>query len=119
MVNGGWVATHEDVTERVLREESFRLLFEGNPVPMCVIHQVSLRFLAVNEAAVKHYGYSSEQILSMTAADLQPAQEREHFAQFVHSLPHEQLVGNVTRHTKADGTTRCLRPFTKHDLCGS
>jgi diguanylate cyclase (GGDEF)-like protein/PAS domain S-box-containing protein len=105
MVSGGWVATHEDVTERVLREESFRLLFEGNPVPMCVVDEVSLRFLAVNEAAVKHYGYSSEQILSMTAADLQPPLEREHFAQFVQGLPREQLVGNVTQHTKADGTT--------------
>jgi diguanylate cyclase (GGDEF)-like protein/PAS domain S-box-containing protein len=105
MVDGWWVATHEDVTERILREESFRLLFDGNPLPMCVIDQVSLRFLAVNETAVKHYGYSREQIVSMTAADLQPVQEREQFAQFVHSLSRDQLVGNVTRHTKADGTT--------------
>ena len=105
MVGGGWVATHEDVTERVLREESFRLLFDNNPLPMCVIDQENLRFLAVNETAVKHYGYSREQIVSMTAADLQPVQGREQFAQFVHSLPRDQLVGNVTQHTKADGTT--------------
>ncbi len=37
MSNGGWVATHEDVTEARQREESFRLLFEGSPVPMWVL----------------------------------------------------------------------------------
>ena len=37
LANGGWVATHQDVTEAKHREESFRLLFEGNPVPMWVI----------------------------------------------------------------------------------
>ena len=88
-----------------LREESFRLLFDDNPVPMCVVDQASLHFLAVNETAVKHYGYSREQAMSMMAADLQPAQEREHFGQFVQSLPRDQLVGNVTQHIKADGTT--------------
>ncbi len=39
MGNGGWVATHEDVTEARHREESFRLLFENNPVPMWVLRQ--------------------------------------------------------------------------------
>jgi hypothetical protein len=46
MANGGWVATHQDVTEAKHREESFRLLFEGNPVPMWVIDRETLRFLA-------------------------------------------------------------------------
>ena len=54
MANGGWVATHEDVTEAKLREESFRLLFDSNPVPMWVHDHERLRFLAVNEAAVAH-----------------------------------------------------------------
>jgi diguanylate cyclase (GGDEF)-like protein/PAS domain S-box-containing protein len=105
MAGGGWVATHEDVTETRRREESFRLLFKSNPVPMWVIDRESLCFLAVNEAAVAHYGYSREQFLSMTAADLQPAEDRERFAHFVHTLPDNHLVENITQHSKADGTT--------------
>jgi diguanylate cyclase (GGDEF)-like protein/PAS domain S-box-containing protein len=104
MANGGWVATHEDITEIKRREESFRLLFEGNPVPMLVIDCESLCFLAVNEAAVKHYGYSREQFLSMTATDLQPTKDRENVARFVHALSDDQLSGSVRKHTKADGT---------------
>ncbi len=60
MPQGGWVATHEDVTEAQRREESFRLLFENNPVPMWLIDKRTLAFVAVNEAVVLKYGYSRE-----------------------------------------------------------
>ncbi len=52
MPDGGWVATHDDVTEAKGREESFRLLFKANPMPMWLIDRESLRFLDVNEAAI-------------------------------------------------------------------
>jgi len=105
MANGGWVATHEDVTETKRREESFRLLFKANPVPMWVIDWESLRFLAINDAAVTHYGYSREQLMSMTASDLRPAEDRERFEQSLRAESEDQLVTNITRHSKADGTT--------------
>ena len=93
MSNGGWVATHEDVTEARHREESFRLLFEGNPVPMWVIDRESLRFLAINEAAVAHYGYSREQFMAMTVPDLRPNEDRERFVDFMHSLAGRPVFG--------------------------
>jgi diguanylate cyclase (GGDEF)-like protein/PAS domain S-box-containing protein len=102
--NGGWVSTHEDVTEARRREESFRLLFEGNPVPMWVIDRENLRFLAVNEAAVAHYGYSRAQFLSMAVTELRPTEDRARFAAFVHSLSEDQFTENVGQHIKADGT---------------
>ena len=70
MKDGGWVATHVDITEARRREESFRLLFEENPMPMWVTDREGLRFLAVNEAAVKHYGYTPKQFVAMTIVDL-------------------------------------------------
>ena len=39
-------------------EERYRLLFEASPLPMWVYDAETLRFLAVNEAAVRHYGYT-------------------------------------------------------------
>ena len=104
MANGGWVATHQDITEARHREESFRLLFEGNPVPMWVIDRETLRFLAVNEAAVVHYGYTREQFMAMNVADLRPTDDRERFKAFIRGLSTDQFVENVGQHIKADGT---------------
>ena len=80
MKGGGWVATHEDITESKRREASFRLLFEHSPVPMWVFDVDDLRFLAVNDAALQHYGYSREQYRQMTARDIRPKEEQERFA---------------------------------------
>ena len=103
MKGGGWVATHEDITETKRREESFHLLFDVNPVPMWVFDRDSLRFLAVNEAAIALYGYSREQFLEMSLLDLRPQEEREWFLTFLRSLPDDQLSGSVGRHLKHDG----------------
>jgi PAS domain S-box-containing protein len=54
-------------------EEQYRLLFESNPQPMWVVDRETLRFLAVNEAAIAHYGYSREEFLGMTIAEIRPA----------------------------------------------
>jgi diguanylate cyclase (GGDEF)-like protein/PAS domain S-box-containing protein len=51
-------------------EQGYRLLFETNPQPMWVVDAESLRFLAVNEAATRHYGYSQEAFRGMTIFDL-------------------------------------------------
>lgn len=54
---------------------SFRLLFEANPLPMWVYERETLRFLAVNDAAVRHYGYTRDEFAGMTIADIRPAAE--------------------------------------------
>jgi diguanylate cyclase (GGDEF)-like protein/PAS domain S-box-containing protein len=58
--------TLTDVTRIKSREESFRLLFQENPMPMWVHDPSSRRFLAVNEAAIVHFGLSREQFLDVT-----------------------------------------------------
>ncbi len=102
--DGGWVSTHEDITESKWREASFRLLFEGNPLPMWVFDIDTLRFLAVNDAAVAHYGFSRERFLAMTVADIRPIEDRERLVQFVRSTPGTQQGEELWRHRKADGT---------------
>jgi diguanylate cyclase (GGDEF)-like protein/PAS domain S-box-containing protein len=90
--------------ERIGREESFRLLFESNPVPMWVFDRETLRFLAVNDAAIARYGYSREQFLSMTVPDLRPEADRDRFAQFLQSLDASQFIENIGQHRVADGS---------------
>ena len=103
LAEGGWVSTHEDITEAALREESFRLLFDGNPVPMWVYDRESLQFLAVNDAAVMHYGYSRKQFLKMSVPDFRPPEDRERFAHHLRTLPDVQFTQNIGQHWKADG----------------
>jgi diguanylate cyclase (GGDEF)-like protein/PAS domain S-box-containing protein len=71
-----------DIAKRVRTEASlqeseiqYRLLFESNPVPMWVFDRATLRFLQVNEAAIRHYGYSRDEFLSMTIDKIRPKED--------------------------------------------
>ncbi len=51
-------------------EERYRHLFYSNPNPMWVIDGETHAFQAVNDAAVAHYGYSSEEFLGMKEIEI-------------------------------------------------
>jgi len=56
-------------------EEKYRYLFDNNPQPMYIYDTETLAFLEVNEAAIKHYGYSKEEFLRMTIQDIRPPED--------------------------------------------
>ena len=58
-------------------ESQFRELFERNPLPFWVFDTQTLRFLAVNEAAIRNYGYSREEFLAMTILDIRPRDDAD------------------------------------------
>ena len=57
------------------RSQEYRVLFENNPHPMWIFDTETLRFLAVNDAAVARYGYSAEEFSGMTLRDIRPPEE--------------------------------------------
>jgi two-component system, cell cycle sensor histidine kinase and response regulator CckA len=65
-------------SEEALRksESMFRLLFSHTPLPTWVFDTETGKFLEVNEAAVKQYGYSEDEFKKMSVLDLRPARER-------------------------------------------
>jgi len=50
-------------------------LFQLSPLPMWVFDLTTLRFLDVNDSALRHYGYSRDEFLGMTILDIRPASE--------------------------------------------
>jgi PAS domain S-box-containing protein len=63
----------------LLSEERYRNLFERNPSPLWIFRADNFRFVKVNKAAIKMYGYSESDFLSMRITDIRPEKELEKF----------------------------------------
>jgi PAS domain S-box-containing protein len=87
-----------------LSEERYRLLFESSPQAMWVYDNASLRFLAVNEAGIREYGYSREEFLEMTIADIRPPEDVPRLMEAIR-LSHADLIAasGPWRHRKKNG----------------
>lgn len=101
----------QDVTERkrtetALREttKEYQILFDSNPLPMWVYTTDSLKILAVNQAAIKTYGYSHEEFLHMTIKDLRPPETIPALLQYLPKMQPGLNRAGIWKHRKKDGT---------------
>jgi two-component system cell cycle sensor histidine kinase/response regulator CckA len=91
---------HREASEADAR---FRLLFDANPQPMWIFDVETLGFLAVNDAAVRQYGYSRDELMAMTIMDLVPSHESA-LAPVSVDRGGEQRAGvALARHERKDG----------------
>jgi diguanylate cyclase (GGDEF)-like protein/PAS domain S-box-containing protein len=81
------------------------LLFDANPAAMWVHDADTLRLLAVNEAAVRQYGWSRAELLSMTVLDLMLPEDRPAFLEglLAGPPPGSPAAPVRRRHTSRDG----------------
>ena len=79
------------------------LLFEDSPLPMWVFDRETLGFLAVNEAAIRHYGFSRQEFLGMTAKDIRPPEAVPRFLESLSDLGRELERSANWQHLKKDG----------------
>ncbi|HEX9425593.1 MAG TPA: ATP-binding protein [Pyrinomonadaceae bacterium] len=85
-------------------DQSYQLLFDSNPHAMWVYDLETLRFLAVNNAAIHHYGYLREEFLERTIKDIRPPEDIPWLLERVSQVT--TGLGSVeARHRKKDGTT--------------
>jgi diguanylate cyclase (GGDEF)-like protein/PAS domain S-box-containing protein len=81
------------------------ILFETNPLPMWIYDLETLRFLAVNRAAVEIYGYSRDEFLTMTLRDIRPAEDVARLEAEIPKVRPGRRASSGWRHRKKDGST--------------
>ncbi|MEY2511757.1 MAG: hypothetical protein QOE26_2520 [Verrucomicrobiota bacterium] len=102
--------TINDITEQKNSEEKlhrqekqYRVLFATYPSPTWVYDAETHAFLAVNDAAVEHYGYSREEFLAMTVRDIRPPEDVPAFLESGSVTSDKPQAAGVWRHRKKDG----------------
>jgi len=83
-------------------EITFRYLFINNPNPLWIYDTQTLKFLAVNYAAISKYGYSKDEFLSMTISDIRPKEDKPSLLESIKSIKKDQFLNSaiVWRHLK-------------------
>jgi len=83
MADGGWVATHEDITERTRAERALEetrqfldTIIENVPTPI-IVKDAELRYCLINRAAEQYLGVGREVMLGRRARDVLPAETAE------------------------------------------
>jgi len=99
-------ARSRDRAQHLLEQarDSFEQLFQRIPVPVLVYDTASLRFLAVNDAAVEEYGFKREEFLRMTLAKIHGDQDFETLLAHVMRTKPYPYTGQW-RHSRAEGSS--------------
>ena len=86
-------------------DKSFDQLFRAHPIPMWIYDLETLRFLAVNTAAVLHYGFSEAEFMELTIVDLRPPDEAARLFQNLQASANATMQkSDLWIHRKKDGT---------------
>ena len=120
-LKGGVVVLH-DITlqkhaEEALRqsEQRYHLLFDSNPHPVWVYDVKTLGILDVNRSAIRNYGYSREEFLSLTIKDIRPPDDVPALLENAANTPRDAETSGTWKHRKKDGTLIDVE-ITSHPL---
>jgi len=99
------LAIERRASEDALRqsESTFRLLFSHNPLPTWVFDSETFKFIQVNEAAVRQYGYSPAEFSRMTIFEIRPDEEHEILRQRSKEWNLRERFQGTFKHRKKSG----------------
>lgn len=105
-----YIAVKEDITQMKMMQEElienenlYRTIFEANPLPMWIYDVESLRFVEVNNAAIKDYGYTREEFLGLSLKDIRPPEDIPTLLENVASRTEAAQGPGLWRHITKDG----------------
>jgi two-component system sensor kinase FixL len=85
-------------------EKRYRILFDSNPGPVFVYDCQTLQIRAVNEAAIRVYGFSRGEFLAMSIKDIRSPEDQLRFEKDLESIRSDEKRFNIWRHRKKDGS---------------
>lgn len=88
-------------------EEKYKVLFDGNPLPMWAYDIHSLKILMVNQAAILQYGFTKEEFQAMTIIDIRDFGDGESKELAIENLKRDSILSHsgFWRHRKKNHTT--------------
>lgn len=96
-------------------EERYQILFDSNPNPIWVFDIHSLKFLAVNDAAVRKYGYSRAEFDGLSILDIRPPQDVPVARDLLTRWPRPESEAIPSRHRNKDGSIFYVS-ISSHDM---
>ena len=100
--------------ELSVAEAKYLAIFEASPLAMWVFDITTLAFVAVNEAAVRQYGYSRAEFMAMTLMGIAPEEDAEAVRKAVRAEG-ASPGARIWRHKRKDGSI-ALVEIEAHDL---
>jgi len=104
----------------LVAEQRYAQIFNGSPQPLWVHARDSLKFLLVNDAAIRQYGWSREELLARTIKILAPVSGQ----QVVPAIQDAVLTADLplepfeTQHVTRDGQLLEVEVWTQSIDCG-
>ena len=95
------VKADQDLIESEARQ---RRLFEESPVPMYIYDTDTLMIIDANAAMMESYGYTRDELTSMTIGDIRPSEDVSRVMENVTDLRSKQVYLGLWRHTRKDGS---------------
>ena len=80
------------------------IFFRQSPVPMWVLDRGTRRYVDVNEAALRAYGYSRGEFLRLGPEDLRLPQDRAALEASLAATGEEPIAQGPALHVRSDGT---------------
>jgi PAS domain S-box-containing protein len=96
-------------------EEQYRRLFDSHPVAMAIWDPRTLEILALNDAAIRQYGYSREEAIGNTIDRLVHPDDWGRLVEKLGSMHGGLVSGDIFRHVRSDGSELVVE-MTGHSL---
>ncbi len=108
--------TVQDITEKkniedLLRKSElwYKRLFNESPFAIGIMDKTTLKFLQVNETALKLYGYTLDEVLSLTLFDIRLPEDKKKVERQILSGSYETEMG-LRAHRKKNGDIILVEP---------